>query len=249
MNRDDIRYYLDSTYLRSAADGLSESELRKEALSTVEEAIKEGFRAVMLRPEQVQMAVAHIRGAGSKVLCGTVIDFPYGNGGLEAKLSGIRAALEDGADEVDVVCDYQAFRSGEEERVRSEVAACTDLVLSHHKTIKWILETAALSDGEIVRLTALVRNTVIRNVKEDRYPNVFIKSSTGFFPTVDGRPNGATTEAIVMMLENACPLPVKASGGIRDFETARAYIRLGVSRIGTSSAKAIAEGRVSSSTY
>ncbi len=249
MNRDDIRYYLDSTFLKTTADGLSETEVREAALATVDEAINEGFRAVMLRPDQVPDAIVRIRAAKSKTLCGTVIDFPEGKGGVEKKLAELQQALDDGADEVDVVCDYQAFRRGDEERVRTEVAVCTDLALSHHKTIKWILETAALSDGEIVRLTALVRNTVIRRVKEDRYPHVFLKSSTGFLHVLQGAGNGATPEAIIMMLENACPLPVKASGGIRDFETAQAYIRLGVSRIGTSSAKAIAEGRVSTSTY
>lgn len=249
MNRDDIRYYLDSTYLRTTADGLTEAELAQAALATVDEAITEGFRAVMLRPDQVPAAISRIRSAKSKVLCGTVIDFPEGNGGLEAKLAGIRQALEDGADEVDVVCDYRAFKAGDEEKVRAEVATCTHYVLSHHKTIKWILETAALSDGEIVRLTALVRNTVIRSIKEDKYPHVFLKSSTGFLSVPSGSHNGATLDAIVMMLENACPLPVKASGGIRDLETARAYIRLGVSRIGTSSAKAIATGGVSTNTY
>lgn len=250
MNRDDIRYYLDSTYLQTAeTSGLSETQVRKEALATVAEALKEGFRLAMIRPEHVADAAAMVRRAKTKTLIGTVIDFPDGDGGLEAKLDQAERALDDGADELDFVCDYKAFRAGDAGAVVREVLACTQLVLARQKTLKWIIETAALSDGEIVRLTALIRNTVIRHVKEDRYGSVYLKSSTGFFMTPDGRPNGATPEAIIMMLENASPLPVKASGGIRDLETARQYIRMGVQRIGTSSAKTIASGGVATTNY
>ena len=76
--------------------------------------------------------------------------------------------------------------------------------------------------------------------KESDYQTIFIKSSTGFFKTENNLPNGATFESIIIMLENGSPLSIKASGGIKSYDEALTMIRLGVKRIGTSSAKAIA---------
>ena len=87
------------------------------------------------------------------------------------------------------------------------------------------------------------------NFKEANYEAVFVKSSTGFYKTENGLPNGATVPTIIMMLENASPLPVKAAGGVRTYEEALEMIRLGVKRIGTSSAKAIANGETTTSDY
>ena len=71
---------------------------------------------------------------------------------------------------------------------------------------------------------------------------MFVKSSTGFYKTEGGKPNGATLKAMILMLENAGPLPVKASGGVRDKDFAIKLIDLGVKRLGTSSAKIIVDG-------
>ncbi|PZR21777.1 MAG: deoxyribose-phosphate aldolase, partial [Flavobacterium psychrophilum] len=81
------------------------------------------------------------------------------------------------------------------------------------------------------------------------YSKVFVKSSTGFYKTRDGIPNGATLPGIKLMLENAYPLPVKAAGGVRTLEEARQMIAIGVKRIGTSSAKAIVSGETTSGGY
>ena len=78
---------------------------------------------------------------------------------------------------------------------------------------------------------------------------MFVKSSTGFYKTADNIPNGATLPTIKLMLENSFPLPVKAAGGVRTYDEAIAMIRLGVKRIGTSSAKAIVTGEISNSDY
>ena len=102
---------------------------------------------------------------------------------------------------------------------------------------------------QIIQLSALIKNVIISNFKEECIPNVFVKSSTGFFKTQNNKPNGATIPTIIMMLENASPLPVKAAGGVRTFEEAQEMIRLGVKRIGTSAAKTIANGEVSTSDY
>jgi deoxyribose-phosphate aldolase len=90
---------------------------------------------------------------------------------------------------------------------------------------------------------------VIPNFKEDFYFNVFVKSSTGFYQTENNLPNGATIPTVIMMLENASPLPVKAAGGVRTYEEAEEMIRLGVKRIGTSAAKTIAHGEIASGNY
>ena len=76
-----------------------------------------------------------------------------------------------------------------------------------------------------------------------------MKSSTGFYKTKNDLPNGATVPSIKIMLENASPLPVKAAGGVRTYDEAIQMIELGVKRIGTSGAKAIANGEESSSQY
>lgn len=85
--------------------------------------------------------------------------------------------------------------------------------------------------------------------KEDCYHNVFVKSSTGFYVTENNLPNGATKPTVIMMLENASPLPVKAAGGVRTYEEAEEMIRLGVKRIGTSAAKTIANGETATGGY
>jgi deoxyribose-phosphate aldolase len=76
-----------------------------------------------------------------------------------------------------------------------------------------------------------------------------VKSSTGFYTTGDGIPNGATFSGIKLMLENSYPLPVKASGGVRTLQEAQQMIALGVKRIGTSSAKAIVTGDTATGGY
>jgi len=98
-------------------------------------------------------------------------------------------------------------------------------------------------------LTSLIKHVVVAHFKENEFENVFVKSSTGFYKTLDGLPNGATFPAIIAMLENAFPLQVKASGGIKTKEEALEMIKLGVKRIGTSSAKAISEGTTVSGEY
>lgn len=245
-----IKQYLDSTYLKTALQaGISESDNNEVARQFIQEAIDERFKLIMIRPDKVQMAREMIAAARSKLTVGTVIDFPEGRSPVEAKLAEARQAIADGADDLDFVCNYEAFKRGETALVKDEILQGTRLGLEHHKIVKWIIEVAALDSQQIVQLSTLIKNVVISNFKEDCYDQVFVKSSTGFYQTADGLPNGATVETIIMMLENASPLPVKAAGGVRTYEEAVQMIRLGVKRIGTSSAKAIAGGQVASGNY
>jgi deoxyribose-phosphate aldolase len=246
----DIRQYLDSTYLKTPEQaGLTESENTEVARQFIQEAIDERFKLIMIRPEMVSLSKKMIEKAHSKLLIGTVIDFPLGKSSLETKMAEAEKAIEDGADDLDFVCNYEAFKNGEIELVRNEVLKCTALGLASNKTVKWIIEVAALDTQQIVRLSALIKNVVVTHFKEDLYGSVFVKSSTGFYKTENNLPNGATIPAITIMIENASPLPIKAAGGVRTFEEAKAMIRLGVKRIGTSSAKAIAEGKISENGY
>ena len=235
-----IRPYLDSTYLKTASqEGISEQEHINIVKGFVEEAIKEQFKLIMIRPERVAIAKKMIVEAKSKVLVGTVIDFPEGKSSLDKKLEEALHAIGDGADDLDFVCNYEAFKKGDINLVKEEVLQCTQLGLEHRKTVKWIIEVAALSHQQIIQYAALIKQLVVSNFKEEFYSSVFVKSSTGFYKTENNDPNGATIPAIIMMLENASPLPVKASGGIRTYDEAVEMIRLGVKRIGTSGAMAI----------
>ena len=245
-----IKHYLDSTYLKTAAQAnLSEKENTQVVVNCIQEAIDNDFKLIMIRPDKVALAKKMIQDAKSKVTIGTVIDFPLGNGTLEDKLVEAKQAIENGADDLDFVVDYEAFKRGEVDAVKEQVLQGTKLGLAHNKIVKWIIEVAALDNHQIVQLSTLIKNVVIANFAEKEYDKVFVKSSTGFYKTPEGVPNGATVATIKLMLENSFPLPVKAAGGVRTYEEAVEMIQLGVKRIGTSSAKAIANGEISNSDY
>jgi len=248
--RMNVKPYLDSTYLKTAVQaGISEAENAAIAQSFIKEAIDEQFKLIMIRPEMVAVARQLITEAKSKLTIGTVIDFPDGRSTVDKKLEEAQQAIADGADDLDFVCNYEAFKNGDTALVKIEILECTKLGLEHHKIVKWIIEVAALNHQQIVQLSSLIKNVVMSNFREETYQDVFVKSSTGFYKTENNLPNGATVETIIMMLENASPLQVKAAGGVRTFDEAVEMINLGVKRIGTSSAKAIASGQISSGSY
>lgn len=245
-----IKEYLDSTYLKTAKQaGISEKNNIKIVVNCIQEAIDEHFKLVMIRPEMVTLAKKMILKEYSKLDIGTVIDFPEGNSSLSLKLQEAQQAIIDGADDLDFVCNYEAFKKGELNLVKEEILKCTQLGIQNHKVVKWIIEVAALNNQQIIQLSALIKNVIISNFKEENYASVFVKSSTGFYNTENNLPNGATIPTIIMMLENASPLPIKAAGGVRNYEEAMNMVRLGVKRIGTSSAKAIVNGVLTGNSY
>ena len=246
----EIKQYLDSTYLKTASQsGLSENENEAVVKQFIQEAIDEEFKLIMVRPEMVSLAKKMIGDSNSVVQIGTVIDFPEGNSSIEFKLQEADKAILDGADDLDFVCNYEAFKRGETALLKDEILKCTQLGLSNHKVVNWIIEVAALNNQQIVQLCTLIKNCVISNFKEENFASVFVKSSTGFYKTENDLPNGATIPVMIMMIENSFPLPVKAAGGVRTSEEAREMLRLGVKRIGTSSAKAISIGGISDNDY
>ena len=245
-----IKNYLDSTYLKTPEQaGLTVDENTEIVKGFVKEAIDENFKLIMIRPDMVTMARKMISDANSKVTIGTVIGFHEGTNSLDEKLAEANQAILNGADDLDYVCNYKAFKNGDIDLVKNEILEGTKLGLSHNKIVKWIIEVAALNEKQIIQLSTLIKNVVMANFKEELYHSVFVKSSTGFYKTENGLPNGATVPAIIMMLENSSPLSVKAAGGVRTYEEAIEMINLGVKRIGTSSAKAIANGEVSNNEY
>ena len=242
--------FFDSTYLKTKEQsGLSDQEEKQVVKSFVLEAVEHNFKLVMIRSNHVALAKEIIADKGSNVLVGTVIDFPNGSSSTENKLDEISNAINLGADDIDVVINYELFKKGRSDYIDNQVKACTALCLSNNKTIKWIIESAALSDNEIIDICQLIRDVVIDNFGQNNAHNVFVKSSTGFYFSPDSAPNGATVSAIKLMLDNSSPLPVKASGGIRNIEDFKTMVDLGVKRIGTSSAVSILHGKESDSNY
>ena len=245
-----IKQYLDSTYLKTADQaGINEVENVLVAKGFIEEAINEHFKLIMIRPKIVSLAKKMITEANSNLQIGTVIDFPEGKSSVNEKINEAIQAINDGVDDLDFVCNYEAFKNGDIDLVKEEILKCTQLGLSNKKVVKWIIEVAALNDKQIIQLSSLIKNVIISNFEQEQFPKVFVKSSTGFYKTENNLPNGATIPAIMMMLENASPLPVKAAGGVRTYEEAVAMIQLGVKRIGTSGAKMIANGQNSNNEY
>ncbi|MEC5164302.1 deoxyribose-phosphate aldolase [Flavobacterium sp. PL11] len=245
-----IKQYLDSTYLKTAEQaGITEQENILIAQEFIKEAITQNFKLIMLRPDRVALARKMIQEANSIVQIGTVIDFPEGKSSIEDKLKEASQAIESGADDLDFVCNYNAFKNGNIDLIKEEIVKGTSLGLSNGKVVKWIIEVAALTEKEIIQLCSLIKNVVVSNFEQELFPKVFIKSSTGFYKTQNNLPNGATIPVIKIMLDNAAPLPVKAAGGVRSYEEAITMIELGVKRIGTSGALAIANGKNTNNSY
>jgi deoxyribose-phosphate aldolase len=180
-----------------------------------------------------------LQNANSKTLIGTVIGFHKGTSSTKEKLEEAKNAIDLGADELDFVVNYTAFKEKKIAIVKEEITKGIALCLKNNKIIKWIIEVAALKNEEIIELSQLIKEIVFTVFGKENAGKVFVKSSTGFFKTENNLPNGATLETMKLILENAKPLKIKAAGGVRDYETALKMITLGVDRIGTSSSKAI----------
>ncbi|MPS65893.1 MAG: deoxyribose-phosphate aldolase [Chryseobacterium sp.] len=245
-----IAQYLDSTYLKTPAQsGLSDEETLQKDIELTQEAIDNGIFAVMIRPDYVSEIKKYIQEKQSNVVVGTVIGFHEGTYSVDEKLAEATKAIADGADELDFVINYNAYLEGDLGLVKEEFVQCTALCLQHYKIAKWIIEIAALTDAQIADLTKHISTWAEENFSENDLSKIFVKSSTGFYKTENGKANGATFEGIKIMLDNAGKLPVKAAGGVRTPEDAEKMINLGVKRIGTSSALALIKNQSASEGY
>ena len=152
----------------------------------------------------------------------------------EVKAYEARRAIEDGACEVDMVLNVGALKSGDDEFVRRDVAGVAETCHRMGARLKVILETCLLTDAEKVRACELC----VKGGAD------FVKTSTGFSK------GGATVDDVALMRRTVGPtLGVKASGGVRDAEGARAMVAAGATRIGASASVAIVQGGSSNSSY
>jgi deoxyribose-phosphate aldolase len=183
----------------------------------VEEASQFGFLGICVPPFWVKRARREI--ASRNIILVTVAGFPLGYNMTETKLDEIQRAIDNGANEVDVVWNVTSFKTGLP-WTKIELAKCSNLAHNNGALLKVIVETAYLSDPELERACKICADAGAD----------FVKTSTGFAPS------GAKVENIALMKKN---LPdhvgIKASGGVKSFEQALALIEAGATRIGTSS--------------
>ena len=177
--------------------------------------------------------------AGGPVVVAAVIGFPHGAVRPEIKALEARLAIADGARELDMVMNVGALKSGRETLVRDDIAAVVAAAKPAGVLVKVILETCSLTTDEI-----RVACRLAAEAGAD-----FVKTSTGF-GVKSGGPTGATPEAVRIMLDAVGGrLQVKASGGIRTWADAVAYLDMGCTRLGVGDAAAILDGRPVASTY
>ena len=236
----EINQYLDATYLKTASQAnISEEENQQKVIDLIKEAILYDYKLIMIRAKYIPLAKEMLQEAGKSNLIGTVIGFHEGTYTVEEKLEEAQKAINLGADELDFVVNYEAFKRGKIDLVKNEITKGIQLSLANNKVVKWIIEVAALTNKEIIVISQLIKDIVFNVFGEEKADKVFVKSSTGFFKTENNLPNGATFETMKLIAENAKPLKIKAAGGVRDYETAVKMVELGVDRIGTSSSKEI----------
>ncbi|GAB2621388.1 deoxyribose-phosphate aldolase [Belliella aquatica] len=183
----------------------------------VNEAKIHGFVGICVPPFWVKKAKREIGEAPIQLV--TVIGFPLGYNMTETKVSETELAIKEGADEIDVVWSLTAFKAGLN-WPKIELAKLATLCHQHERILKVIIETAYLSDEEIVQACEICRDAGVD----------YVKTSTGFAP------EGAKVEHIALMRANLpSNVGIKASGGIKTFAQAKALIEAGADRIGTSS--------------
>jgi deoxyribose-phosphate aldolase len=194
--------------------------------------VARGVGCLCVRPCDVAAATRHV--AGSPVVVASVVGFPHGSHRPETKALEARLAVADGARELDMVLAINALLSGDESRVRDDIAAVVAEARPHGALVKVILETCYLTPAQIV--------TACRLAEEAGAD--FVKTSTGFGTA------GATPEAVRLMLDAVGGLlGVKASGGIRSWADAVMYLDMGCKRIGVGDAATILDGGTSAGGY
>ena len=223
MNNLELAKMIDHTILKANA---TQSDIEK----LCEEAKEYNFASVCVNPYWVPLASDLLKNSTVKVC--TVIGFPLGATSSESKASETEIAILQGADEVDMVINVGAMKNNQTDIVEKDILAVVNSARKTGKaqnkniTVKVILETCYLTKDEIKNACLCAKNA-----RAD-----FVKTSTGFGT------GGATVEDVKLMKETVgSSMEVKASGGIRDYETAIKMIEAGATRLGTSSGIAIVE--------
>lgn len=201
--------YIDHTVLKATTEP-------KDIKKLCEEAKKYQFFSVCVNGSYVELAKKELEGTKVKVCA--VIGFPLGAMSTEAKVFEAEDCIKKGATEIDMVINVGMLKAGEYEYVKNEIIKIKEAI--GNNILKVIIENCYLTDSEKKMVTQLCLDA-----KAD-----FVKTSTGFGT------GGATFEDIKLMksvVGNKAKL--KAAGGVRDLETAKKFIELGVDRLGTSS--------------
>lgn len=203
----------------------------KEIDQLIVEAAEYGFHGVCVPPFWVQRAKREI---GSRAIAlVTVCGFPLGYSMTETKIEEMKRAIDNGADEIDVVWNISAFKTGIP-WTKIELAKCSKVTHDAQKILKVIIETALLDDEEIERACKLCADAGAD----------FVKTSTGFAKA------GARVEHIRIMRRSLPPnVSIKASGGIKTLDDAMAMIDAGADRIGTSSGVSIVRSELEKQTH
>jgi len=225
VNNNDIASIIDHTLLKPEA---TEQDIRK----VCQEAIEYKFKSVCINTHYVTLVSRLLAGTGVLTCC--VVGFPLGASSTRAKVDETYDALKNGANEIDMVINIGALKSGDWTIVKKDIEGVTNACRGR-AIVKVILETSLLNDEEKIKAC-----TIAKMAGAD-----FVKTSTGF------NTGGATIEDVKLMREVVGPkMGVKASGGIRDTQTARAMMAAGATRIGTSSGINIVKGtKPSTGTY
>lgn len=204
-----LNRYIDHTVLKATT---TESDI----LKLCKEAEIHNFYSVCVNGCYVAMAKKELNDSNVKIAA--VVGFPLGAMSLDAKVFEAAKCIKDGADEIDMVINVGLLKSENDLEVENEIRAIKDAI--GNKVLKVILETCYLTKDEIELACQLSLNAGAD----------FVKTSTGFGT------GGATTEDVELMLNKVKgKAQVKASGGVKDIETAKRYISMGVTRLGTSS--------------
>ncbi|MBS1774064.1 MAG: deoxyribose-phosphate aldolase [Bacteroidetes bacterium] len=206
-----IASYIDHTVLKPTT---TEADI----VRLCNEAIHYHFIAVCVPPCYVALAKEHLK--DTKVKIATVVGFPLGYNTVVSKLKEIEEACSLGADEIDTVHNIAKLKSADWIYLEEEIRLCTEAIHQKDKIIKVIIESGVLTQEELIKCCQIYAPLGID----------FMKTSTGFAET------GATIEAVRIMRANLpSHIQIKASGGIRDYASAKQYIDAGATRIGTSS--------------
>ncbi|HDR1159826.1 TPA: deoxyribose-phosphate aldolase [Pasteurella multocida] len=223
MDAKQIAQFIDHT-------ALTAEKTEQDIIQLCDEAITHQFWSVCINSAYIPLAKQKLAGTPVKIC--TVVGFPLG-----ANLSTVKAfetteAIKAGADEIDMVINVGWIKSNKWDAVEKDIALV--LAACAGKPLKVILETCLLSKDEIVKACEICKTLNV----------AFVKTSTGF------NRGGATKEDVALMKRTVGDIGVKASGGVRDTETAIAMINAGASRIGASAGIAIIHGLQDvSSTY
>ncbi|SEJ22136.1 deoxyribose-phosphate aldolase [Bhargavaea ginsengi] len=211
---------------------LLKPEVTKEQIAELcAEAKEYSFASVCVNPYWVETAAGELSGTDVKVC--TVIGFPLGASTKETKAFETKDAIEKGAEEIDMVLNIGALKSGDEETVEADIRAVVEAAAGK-AIVKVIIEACLLTNDE-----KIIACRLSKNAGAD-----FVKTSTGFST------GGATVEDVALMrLTVGEEMGVKASGGVRSLEDLQNMAEAGATRIGASSGVKIMQGLTSSEDY